>query len=434
VKRKLFSILFAFVLVLSFSLIPAIPAMAATTLYVEDDTCPAVGDGSVGNPFCSTQDAIDAASSGDTIIVNSHESVITGGVKIIADDVTLNGFKMSGSSSHIEVADASNTALNVNISYNILENTAWSDGAIDLNGGNRCAGGYTGYNTVIDAQGYYGISTIQNDDIVIEYNHVVNNSGFGAIGAGYHEGTGIIIHGNTITGSGGKGIDYWAEDGGVISENVISNCTYETITTDAQATISGNQITGGASYGIRLNSGAAGSTVSGNTISNIAYEGIQSDVLVTITNNNISGASMGIQLSTLASGSVIDGNNIHDNQYRGLSITSDVTAATVTNNHIANHLYCGVTVWGDGEGSGIHINHNSITGSKWFYGVESMRTTSDVDAENNWWGNPHGPCTPEEEKNPAGKCKGKGDAVSNNVDYEPWLNQPVVPMGHGLTP
>jgi len=145
-------------------------------------------------------------------------------------------------------------------------------------------------------------------------------------------------------------------------------------------------------------------------------------------------ASTGIQLSgTLASGSVIDGNNIHDNQYRGLSITSGVTEATVINNHIDKHLYCGVTVWGPGEGSGIHINNNSITRSKWFYGVESMRD-SDVDAENNWWGNPRGPCTPDEEKNPAGKCKGKGDAVSGSVDYNPWLHHPVVPMGHGLTP
>lgn len=42
---------------------------AATTWYVDDDTCPEVGDGSVASPFCSIQDGIDAASNGDEVVV-----------------------------------------------------------------------------------------------------------------------------------------------------------------------------------------------------------------------------------------------------------------------------------------------------------------------------------------------------------------------------
>jgi parallel beta-helix repeat protein len=293
-------------------------------------------------------------------VSRGNESVITGAVKITADDVTVNGFKMFDGS-YIEISDAYNSALDVTVSYNILENANWADGAIDLNGGNRCAGGYIGYNTISDASGY-GIQTSQNDDVTIEYNHVLNSSGFAAIDAGYHLGTGIVIHGNTITDSGGKGINYWAEDGGVITDNVITSSNYEAIFTDVQATISGNQISGGDMYGILVYGGAGGSTVSGNTISNPAYEGIQSDVPITITNNDISGGYNGIQLSNTASGSVIDGNNIHDNRFWGLSILDSVTDVTVQNNQLTNNPYCGVIVWGDGEGSGIHINLPRTTG------------------------------------------------------------------------
>lgn len=429
---------------------------------------------------------------------SSDETVITGPVKITADNASVNGFKMT-SGSYIEISYASYSALNVNVSYNILENTNWADGAVDLNGNNRCAGGYIGYNTISGASGN-GIQTIQNDNVTIEYNHILNSSGSAAINAGYHSGDGIVIHGNTITDSGGKGIRYWAGNDGVITDNVITNSTDVAIFTDAQTTISGNQISGGDSYGIQVYEGADRTTVTGNTISNPACEGIQSDVPVTITyndisggyngiqlsntasgsvidnntisnpswigiksfvpvditnnninggwsgleimsgaggstvngntvsgttaealrvfaqatitDNNFSGGYSGIQLSNDASGSVIDGNNIHDNQYYGLSIQSGVNDVTVQNNQFADNPYCGVIVWEDGEGSGIHINCNNITGNG-FYGVESKRTTSNVDATCNWWGSHEGP---------SGEGSGTGDAVSTNVDFDPWIS------------
>jgi predicted outer membrane repeat protein len=44
-------------------------AQAQTTWYVDDDNCPGPGSGTKKDPFCSIQDAIDAASDGDQIIV-----------------------------------------------------------------------------------------------------------------------------------------------------------------------------------------------------------------------------------------------------------------------------------------------------------------------------------------------------------------------------
>lgn len=44
-------------------------ASAATVWHVDDDNCPGPGDGSIGNPFCSIQDAINTAVNGDTVSV-----------------------------------------------------------------------------------------------------------------------------------------------------------------------------------------------------------------------------------------------------------------------------------------------------------------------------------------------------------------------------
>jgi parallel beta-helix repeat protein len=445
-KNKTVSTIVAVTVALSILMAFSATASAAD-IYVPDN-------------YTTIQAAINAASDGDTIniaagaytetvTVNKQvtllganhdidpdgstdrggESVIVGQVTITADGVTVNGFKLTSR----YIAAGYNSALNVDISYNILENVVATWGAIHLHGGtNQCDGAYVGYNTIINDRGD-GIWTVGNDDVTIEYNHILDNTGDRAVEALNHVGTGIVIHGNTITNSGGKGINYWAEDGGEITDNVITNSNYEAIYTNKMVTISGNQISGGDMYGILVADGAAGSTVSGNTISNPAYEGIQSDVPVTITNNDISGGYNGIQLSNTASGSVIDGNNIHDNRYWGLSIQPSVTDVTVYNNQLTNNPYCGVIVWGDGEGSGIHINFNNIAGNG-IYGVESKRPNSDVDAEYNWWGHASGPSGADGRTSKKGKVIGKGDAVSANVDWESWLPQPVGHTPHDPVP
>ncbi len=63
----LFVIVLGVGLLLSLGPVPV--AQAATTWYVDDDNCPGSGDGSSGNPFCTIQEAVTAASSGDTINV-----------------------------------------------------------------------------------------------------------------------------------------------------------------------------------------------------------------------------------------------------------------------------------------------------------------------------------------------------------------------------
>lgn len=67
---------------------PVMSTALADTIHVDDDNCPGPGDGSELNPYCSIQDAIDAATSGvDEVLV--HDGIYK---KIIDDDKALIDF------------------------------------------------------------------------------------------------------------------------------------------------------------------------------------------------------------------------------------------------------------------------------------------------------------------------------------------------------
>jgi len=52
--------------------------------------------------------------------------------------------------------------------------------------------------------------------------------------------------------------------------------------------------------------------------------------------------------------------------------------------------------------------------------VENLQTSSIVNAENNWWGDPSGPYH-------ATNLTGRGNPVSNAVDFQPFLTTPPMP-------
>ena len=57
-----------------------------------------------------------------------------------------------------------------------------------------------------------------------------------------------------------------------------------------------------------------------------------------------------------------------------------------------------------------------------------------VDAEYNWWGHASGPSGPDGRVNKKGKVIGKGDAILGNVDWDPYLPQPVGHTPHSPVP
>ena len=61
-----------------------------------------------------------------------------------------------------------------------------------------------------------------------------------------------------------------------------------------------------------------------------------------------------------------------------------------------------------------NITYNNIFENSSF-GIYNFSISNILNAENNWWGDPTGP---------GGDGPGSGDAVSDSVDYEPWLDAP----------
>ncbi len=190
--------------------------------------------------------------------------------------------------------------------------------------------------------------------------------------------------------------------------------------------ISNNKIMN-TEYGGIMVHGAVDMVISGNTIENVQKTGIQSSGVqgnVTITDNEITRAMLASESGPIRAGIRLYGTDLAD-EYGPSQLIGPVW---VTNN-IVTDSYIGFAIK-DGHdiaGKEVHVNYNSFTGNA----ETGLRHggTGLLDATNNWWGNASGPA--DAAKNSATGYEAYGDAVSTNVDYEPWLLEVVVV---GVTP
>jgi hypothetical protein len=94
-----------------------------------------------------------------------------------------------------------------------------------------------------------------------------------------------------------------------------------------------------------------------------------------------------------------------------------VAGATITGNTIQNNVGAGsgVHVGAAVNAANVHLNFNNIVGNtgSGAYGVSNWGSGI-LDAEKNWWGSATGPIHPS-------NLGGTGDAVTDNVDFTPWL-------------
>lgn len=139
-----------------------------------------------------------------------------------------------------------------------------------------------------------------------------------------------------------------------------------------------------------------------------------------IISNNVGGFEGGGIQIFYYSQSLITGNTITGNSAPiggGVHIEKSyaiITYNTVVNNSSENPYrgdginFCGA----DGE-----VNYNNICGNG--HGMYAYFQDWTVNAENNWWGDASGPYHPD--SNPGG-C---GDSISDYVDFNPWLTEPV---------
>ena len=109
-------------------------------------------------------------------------------------------------------------------------------------------------------------------------------------------------------------------------------------------------------------------------------------------------------------------------EYGGYGLYIFQVSPTIQNSTITKSQYYGIYIY---YGSPV-ISSSSILEND-SYGVYNATSSIIIDAENNWWGDASGPLDPSDDRATGGLYNpdGLGDKVSDYVDYEPWLTNPI---------
>lgn len=234
------------------------------------------------------------------------------------------------------------------------------------------------------------------------------------------------IHNNVITDNSEAGVRYYETYGGtviIINNTIVSNALGVYSGVHGRASIEENNIVGNTQGGIHcLNVHALGiidNFITGNT----AYYGggiwtspCESSPLIygnTITNNSAKYGGGIWAMTGIVRKNIIEQNSA-DSAGGGVYGDSPLLIDSCT---IANNQGDGVCVRPSFDTTSIH--YCNVYGNV-PYGVRNIGSTTNVNAEHTWWGDPSGP---------GGFGPGIGDSVSAYVDYDPWLTDSVQWVG-----
>ena len=358
--KKIFSILFALVLVLSLGLVPAAPVLAdGTIIYVPGD-------------YPTIQEAIDAASDGDTVMAaaGSYEESV-----VINKLLTLKGAQ-AGVDARTRSGDETIIEPDGEIGISIL--TA-ADGVVVIDG-------LTVQNAV------HAIATpepgLMMASITVRNVRVLNSSEFGI----------------SLTFTTGATVEYCYVEGATQAINVGAIVPFP----PTVATLRNNEVVN-AEFGIT--GYLEDSLIEGNLVRDFADggTGVSGQFLNTeIKNNTITGYVEGAGMS------------LEWHYSRDLSENVNVEGNTFTGNSIGIYVFDTQTTL-----TGITVNFNTIAGNSW-RGVWNDGGET-LDATKNWWGDASGPSR---------VGPGDGDDVSTKVLYSPWLGAELgtEPMTWGVDP
>ena len=394
----------------------------------------------------------------DNWVVNSEAYV---------DDITINGVVYYG-----QIQDAIDTAFageTINVAAGTYAESVIVDKSLTLLGAKSNvdprAGAWTSDITTINAgEGNNGILitasgvTVNGFKIVESGVHAYAPWGPSAIQA-YNETAELedlnIIY-NWMDSNYGSGIIVRSAIEPVVEYNYVSNSG-----TDSAAGVAGLELTLGSfsynevfnclSYGMYFGGGTEPDEPSGITGTLISYNNLH--------HNEKYGLQLygyyGLVLTGLRQGVRLENNNFHDNGRNGIKLT-DFTDTIVKDNQFSNNggdgtsdkykygalvsafytvagtEFTGNTFSGNELGgiyflesvggadfSNITVNFNDFLEGGTKSGI--MNTTpAEIDAEDNWWGNASGPTHADNTFN----VGNQGDAVSDLVDFVPWLNAP----------
>ena len=226
-----------------------------------------------------------------------------------------------------------------------------------------------------------------------------SDSGLHAMGA-----VNLNVHNNTFTG-GYDAVRLRLSVTGMVKDNVMSGYAKNGITvgkaaddnTGTDVTVSGNTVTGGgpgqvnAQNGIQVGPNAV-ARIENNTVSNHVYTLGDGEPPICV-GPGTKGDAAYYDACWTAAGIMV---------YQG---TATVTGNVITGNQVGHRRQrC--------RGPLQHLSGNILYG-------ENNVSGGTANAENNWWGSCSGPSHPR--LNPLGT----GDAVSDNVDFDPWITDRV---------
>jgi len=354
-----------------------------STFQIEDGNTLYVGGIEEGN-YTSIQDAIDNASTGDTVYVYDDSSpyfenvIIDKTIILIGEDksttiidgsksgdvvyvsaygVNIHGFKLRNGSDGIQLYSDSN-----NITDNIISSNRGS--GIDL----RYSNSNTITGNIISNNEWNGINLLWYSRYNIITDNTISKNG-DIPGADGGIGLGLDSNYNTITG------------------NTISNNDYDGINLDEVSSnlITDNILKSNIGGGIKLYPDANNNTIIGNTISNCNY-GISIGISEknNITRNIIySNENYGIHLWGNSKKNNITDNNINSNNGDGIYINNNnpfMTRNIITGNNINSNTQDGIGL--------IYSHSNTITGnnisSNHRCGISLTRSSSNNIKQNNF--------------------------------------------------
>jgi len=413
-KRKIFSILFALVLACSLSLVTAVPVAETAyaspgDIYVATTGNDVSGNGTSGNPYATIGKAISEAEADDTIVVAAGTYVEN---LVVDKALTLEGAQ-AGVDPTVEGARA------VPAEESTIDAAAPSDPAIEIAADNVTIDGFTVTGSTTAWVGAITINDVGEaiSGVTISSNIITGND----IGIrGDQEGQGVqyvTIDANKVTGNTFKAILFYSKT----TQN-ISNIT-----------ISGNEITdngdsGISFYGIGPNT-IIGNTVSGNAGNGISIKYDDGDVVTgnTVIGNDAMGINVHTSTNTLIENNTVSGHvnpevftefwgePLFVGKGSGIYVHELSENNTIRFNNISGN-YNGVLVGSESgaQPSGNSVYYNNIAGNT-DYGINAWSgLTTPVAATNNWWGDASGPYL----------VNGLGDKISPYVDARVWLDAP----------
>ena len=299
---------------------------------------------------------------------------------VTADAVEINGFTITGSTDHLVNGAIMDPGGVVELRYNILYDES--------------------------AGGGKAVQVKYADDSVIEYNYAYNISSDAFCLSECNNG---IVQYN-------EAHDIHSEDAAIFcygtdNASIVGNLVYNVPNNDG--------IKLGASW-----SHSTGGSVTGNEVHDAAQDGITIYSTGALVDDNLvynCSSENGAMYLYRAHNTTVTGNVIAHNDAIGLLIKSSSGVTVVDNQIIANSdddtVYPGSAgIWLASSTIATSVHNNRIHCNSGF-GLRND-TVSPVNATNNWWGDPSGPAH-------ASNPSGLGDAVSDNVDYDPWLGYSV---------